>query len=435
MHVPDHDTLLTEGVIAKFLRYVQIDSPSDEDSTHAPSTTDQWEIARLLEGELLALGLRDARVDAHAIVTATLPGNVPDAPTVGLLAHFDTFPGTPGRGVKPLIHQGYPGDTIALPSGATLSTVSHPELVHCLGHDIITSDGTTLLGADDKAGVAEIMETLCRLLRDPGLKHGPVRVAFTPDEEIGKGVDHFDVPTFGAVAAYTFDGGAQGEVEAENFNATNLRVTLTGRSAHTGYAKGAMVNALHLAGELMSAIPSTMRPETTQDFEGFLHVDEIAGNVESVTLKMLLRDFTEAGLAHKRAMLEGILTGLQQRHPGCQAKLEVTGGYRNMKVEVDRDPRVMGLALKAVRDAGVAPVQRPIRGGTDGARLSFLGLPTPNLFTGGVNHHSRTEWASVQWMEKAVEVGVRLVQLWAGERLATTAAPRKDTGSFPIASA
>jgi tripeptide aminopeptidase len=412
MSVPTRDQLLTEGVVAKLLRYVQVDSPSGE-GPNVPSTPEQWEMARLLEAELKALGLTDVEVDDHAIVTATLPGNVPGAPVIGLLAHYDTYPGTPGRGVKPIVHRNYQGGEIALPAGPVLSPATHPGLDRCIGHDIITSDGSTLLGADDKAGVAEVMEVLCRLIKDPSLPRGDVRVGFTPDEEIGLGVDYFDVNRFGAAAAYTFDGGAVGEVECENFNAEDLRVTIIGKGAHTGSAKGVMINALHLAAEFIGTIPAHMRPETTAGYEGFIHPDAIRGNLEEVALKVLLRDFTDEGLAEKRAIVDGLLAGLRQRYPGCRTRVERINGYRNMKAAIDRNPKVLELALQAVRDAGVEPVVQPIRGGTDGATLSEKGLPTPNLFTGGMNAHSRTEWASAQWMEKAVEVGVRLVGLWA----------------------
>ena len=413
METPARDRLLTEGVVAKLIRYVQVDSPSDENAQTVPSTPEQWHMARLLEAELKELGLRDVKVDEHAIVTATLPGNQPGAPAIGLLAHFDTYPGTPGRGVKPQIHRSYGCGEIRLPAGPVLSPATHPALARCVGHDIITSDGSTLLGADDKAGVAEVMEVLCRFINDPNLPHGDIRVGFTPDEEIGTGVGHFDVAGFGAVVAYTFDGSAAGEVESENFNAQNLRITITGQSAHTGTARGAMINALHLAAEFIGSIPAHLRPETTQGYEGFIHPDSIAGNVEAVEVRVLLRDFTEEGMAAKEAMVRSLLAGLEQRYPGCAAGLEMTGGYKNMRTAVQKDPRVVQLALQAVRDAGLEPVEKAIRGGTDGARLSEMGLPTPNLFTGGMNYHSRTEWASAQWMEKAVAVGVGLARLWA----------------------
>lgn len=415
MNALSREALLSEGVVAKLLRYVQVDSPSSDEGTTVPSTPEQWEMARLLEAELKTLGLVNVTVDEHAIVTATLPGNRPDGPAIGLLGHFDTYPGTPGHGVKPMVHRNYDGGEIRLPAGPVLSPAAHPALKRVVGHDLITSDGSTLLGADDKAGVAEVMEVLCRLINDPNLPHGDVRVGFTPDEETGKGVRLFNVAAFKATAAYTFDGSIQGEVESENFNARNLRVTIAGRSAHTGTAKGAMINALQLAAEFIKAIPAHMRAETTAGYEGFIHPDSISGNLEQVVLKVLLRDFTDEGMAAKQAMVEGLLAGLEQRYPGCWTGLEVTGGYQNMRVNVEKDPRVVRLALQAVREAGLEPIEKPIRGGTDGAVLTEMGLPCPNLFTGGANYHSRTEWASAQWMEKAVEVGVRLLGLWATE--------------------
>lgn len=413
MNVLNRETLLTEGAVAKLLRYVQVDSPSSEEGTGVPSTPEQWNMARLLEAELNALGLSDVQVDEHAIVTATLPGNVAGAPVIGLLAHMDTYPGTPGRGVKPIVHQQYDGGEIRLPAGPVLSPATHRGLARCVGHDIITSDGSTLLGADDKAGVAEVMAVLCRLLQDPSLPHGTIRVGFTPDEEIGRGVRSFDVAKFGAVAAYTYDGSVLGEVENQTFNAENLQVTITGRSAHTGTARKNMINALHLAAQLIAAIPAEMRPETTMGDEGFIHVDQIEGSVEELVLKVYLRDFTEEGLAQKRRIVEGLLRGLEERYPGARTKLELVSYYKNLLAGLEKDPRIFQFALEAVREAGLEPVVRAVRGGTDGSVLTEMGLPTPNLFTGAMNFHSRTEWASAQWMEKAVEVGVRLVGLWA----------------------
>ncbi len=417
MNAPNRERLLTEGVVEKLIRYVQVDSPAGEgDGSNVPSTPEQWEIARLLEAELKELGLVDIKLDEHAILTATLPGNVAGAPAIGLLAHFDTYPGTPGFGIKPQVHKHYDGGEITLPAGPVLSPKTFPVLAECVGHDLITSDGSTLLGADDKAGVAEVMEIICRLISDPSIPHGDVRVGFTPDEEIGRGVRRFDVAGFKADAAYTFDGAALGEVESENFNARNLKITITGRSAHTGSAKGAMINALHLVSEFCMAIPADMRAETTSGYEGFIHPDSLQGNLEEITLRVLLRDFTDEGMAQKQAIVEDLLAGLELRHPGCRTKVEQVGGYLNMRTLVDRDPRIVALALQAVRDAGIEPVQKGIRGGTDGAVLTEMGLPCPNIFTGSMGHHGRTEWASAQWMEKAVEVGVRLLGLWASGR-------------------
>ncbi|MGE5508358.1 MAG: peptidase T [Chitinophagales bacterium] len=409
----DRNTFLAEGLLPKFLRYVKIDTASAEGATQTPSTPGQLELARLLKDELLALGLEDARVDDHGFVMATLPATRGvTAPAVGFLAHLDTFPGVPGANVRPVVHRNYQGGEVRLPSGEALTPAEFPALADVIGHDLVTSDGTTLLGADDKAGVAAIMEMLCRLVRE-GRSHGPVKVAFTPDEEIGTGIGHFDVAAFGATAAYTLDGAGAGELEGENFNARNYRVTIHGISAHTGTARGKMVNAVHLAGEFVGAFPATARPETTSEREGFIHPDEISGNVEKVVLKVLARDFTAEGIAAKDSFLRELSASFSLRYPGARVEIEETGGYRNMKEVLDRSPEVMAFAEEAIRRAGLTPKTRGIRGGTDGARLSFMGLPTPNLSDGSQNVHSRKEWASVQHMEKAVEVALGLVELWA----------------------
>lgn len=409
------EELLNEGLVAKFTRYVQVDTTSDESAPGVPSTPGQWELARLLVQELETLGLSDVAIDEHAIVTATLPGNTPRSPAIGFLAHVDTVPGVPGSGVKPIIHRRYAGGPIELPAGPVLRPEEYPALNQVVGHDLITSDGSTLLGADDKAGVAVIMEALSHILRDLRRPRCDVRVAFTPDEEIGRGPEHFDVRRFNARCAYTLDGGELGELEYENFNALNCLVTLKGVSAHTGTARGAMVNAVHLAAELIGMIPATMRPETADGRLGFIHPNGLTGDVEAVEIVFLLRDFTDSGLAAKRSLLERWLMTLEATYPECHARYTVSRAYRNMKPKLDEDPAVVSLAREAMRMAGITPIERPIRGGTDGARLTWEGLPTPNLFAGGMAAHSRVEWASVQWMEKAVEVVRNLAELWAKE--------------------
>ena len=420
------DTLLSEGVLAKFLRYVQIDTQSDPAGPAVPTTPGQWDLSRLLAAEAAAMGLEAVRCDEHGIVTATLAANSREgdrasptrgAPggTVGLLAHIDTSPAVTGRGVRPVVHRRYAGGPIALPGGPVLDPGEHPRLAEVLGSDIVTSDGTTLLGADDKAGVAEIMAAVAYLLVHPEVPHGPVRLGFTTDEETGRGIEHLDVAAFGADAAYTLDGGALGEIAWENFHAENLRLMIQGRAAHPGSARGQMVNALHLAAALVSAVPAGMRPETTAGREGFIHIDELRGNVEEATLVVLLRDFDAQGLAAKRRWLEGQCAVLRATHPACRISWTQTGGYRNMCAAVERHPAVTGRALEAMRRAGVEPRPAAIRGGTDGARLSERGLPTPNLFAGGMNFHSRTEWVPVVWMEQAVAVVVELARLWAEE--------------------
>lgn len=410
----DRNQLLHEGVVAKFLRYVQVETTSAEEPQTIPSTPGQWELARMLAAELQAMGLTDVEVDEHAFVTATLPARGAEhAPVIGFLAHMDTSPAAPGRNVKPILHRAYPGGPIQLPAGPVLREEEQPLLREVIGHDLITSSGDTLLGADNKAGIAVIMEALARLLRDPSHIHGTLRIAFTPDEENGSGIALFDPARFGVVAAYTVDGGPLGELEWENFNALNLRVVIEGRAAHTGTARGTMINSLHLAAQLIGSVPATARPETTLGREGFIHVDRIEGSVERVAMVWLLRDFTASGLDAKRQWLERAVEALRLAHPGCRITVEALGGYRNMREVLETFPEVVERARQAYRDVGVEPVELPIRGGTDGAQLTHMGLPTPNLFTGGVNFHSRTEWVSVQWMEKAVEVLLALARRWA----------------------
>ncbi len=411
------DELLHEGVLAKLLRYVQVSTQSAEGATVTPSTPGQLVLAEMLKDELLTLGLSDAKVDQYGFVTATLLANNgrDHSPAVGFLAHMDTVPGVPGDGVKPLVHRQYAGEPIHLPSGAVLDPKELVALKQCIGHDIVTSDGNTLLGADNKAGIAEIMEAVCRLLTSPDRQHGPVKVAFTPDEEVGSGIDKFDVAAFAADAAYTLDGSVLGELEDECFNAANYQITITGKSSHTGTARGNMINAVHLVSQLCADIPSVMRPETTDGKLGFIHPNGVSGNFEQVKLGVLVRDFDAQGFAHKKQLLGSLVKSIEDRYPGAKAELVETGGYRNMKEILDQTPQVVELAKQAMEMAQVKPVMHSIRGGTDGARLTFRGLPTPNLFTGGSNYHSRTEWASVQWMEKAVDVVLNLVDLWANQ--------------------
>ncbi|MGI6358575.1 MAG: peptidase T [Bacillota bacterium] len=411
----NREQLLNEGILAKFLRYVQIDSPAEEGTGQTPSTPEQLAMARVLCDELLALGLSDAKVDQHGFVTATLPGNKQDCPVVGFLAHMDTVPGVPNRGVRPLVHENYQGGVIQLPSGAVLNPEEFPTLKKVVGHTLVTSDGNTLLGADDKAGIAAIMEAVCFLLKNPQLQRGTIKVAFTPDEEIGTGIGKFDVKAFGADLAYTLDGGAYGEMQDETFNAANYRLQITGKSSHTGTARDAMINAIHLASHLASSIPAHMRPETTDGYRGFIHPNTITGTFERVNMQVFVRDFTEQGLQHKEEILQRLCQEICHRYPGAAIDLEKTGGYRNMKGILKDNPLIVQLAQEAIRMTGTEPVMRQVRGGTDGSQLTYMGLPTPNLFDGGSNAHSRLEWASVQWMQKAVEVVLNLCQLWSSQ--------------------
>jgi tripeptide aminopeptidase len=408
------DVLLTEGVAEKFMRYVRLDTASCEESEGVPSTQGQWELARMLEDELRRLGLADVSVDEHCFVIGRLPSNMDQpAPAVGFVAHMDTAPGVPGRGIAPVVHRKYQGGDICIGHGVVLRPDESPDLARAIGCDIITSDGSTLLGADDKAGVAEIMQALVELITNPSIVRPDVWVAFTPDEEIGRGVERFPYAAFGAKVAYTLDGTALGELSEETFNAVNGVATIEGVSSHTGDARGKMVNALHLAAQLISWIPASWRPETTSDREGFIHVNDIQGNVEKVSIKILIRDFDSAMLETRRAALVSMLELLEAAHPGSRASFEAAGGYRNMKEGLDTNPQVVGLALRAMEMAGLTPRTLPIRGGTDGARMTYEGVLTPNLFTGSGDVHSRREWACVQWMSNAVDVVVNLVQLWA----------------------
>ncbi|MBE3583378.1 MAG: peptidase T [Limnochordaceae bacterium] len=427
-NLPSSQVLLTESVADKLIRYAQVESTSSDEGEGVPSTPQQWQMARLLSAELQAMGLEKVEVDRYGIVMATLPANPADlkAPVVGLIAHYDTVPRVPGAGVRPIMHHHYDGGEIQLSgSGTVLSPQDCPLLNEVVGHDIITSDGTTLLGADDKAGVADIMAALCQFLTHPEWRHGTIKVAFTPDEETGRGVEFFDVARFGADFAYTVDGGELGELEAESFEAENLEIRLTGRSAHTGSARGVMINALHLASTLIAAIPATQRPETTDGRLGFLHPERLDGNVEQARLLVLVRDFTVAGLEAKKEYLRTSLDALMAAYPGATYEIRRVGGYHNMASELAKEPRLVELAAQAMQELGIPVKRRAIRGGTDGARLTCEGLLTPNLFTGGANFHSRQEWASVQWMEQAVAVLVRLLQLWADQELPVGRASRR----------
>lgn len=412
----DRDVLMQEGVAEKFMRYVRVNTESCDEAETTPSTSGQWDLARMLAGELSALGLQDVEVDEHCFVIGRLPSNLSKpAPAVGFIAHLDTVPGIPGEGVKPMVHRGYQGDDIELGHGVVLSPEESPELVNAIGCDIITSDGSTLLGTDDKAGIADIMQALVELISNPDIPRPDVWVAFTPDEEIGKGIATFPYDKFGAKYAYTLDGGPLGELSEETFNAVNGVVTIEGVSSHTGTARGKMVNALHIAAELISLIPAGCRPETTSGREGFIHPNDIEGNVEKVSIKVIIRDFDAELLEKRKNAFLKTFEALEASYPGCSIKWTHTGGYRNMKAKLDDDPRIVALALKAIEMVGIEPVVSPIRGGTDGSRLTYEGVLTPNLFTGGGDMHSRREWACVQWMEKAVEVVVNLCRLWAEE--------------------
>jgi tripeptide aminopeptidase len=404
-------------VLDRFLRYVQYDTQSDERSTTYPSTAKQLRLLNDLADELRALGLADAEVDDYGYVMATIPATTRKAnvPTIGFIAHVDTSPEMSGAQVKPIVHHAYDGRDLVLPDApdSVLRLAEIPALAEQMGHDIVTASGATLLGADDKAGVAEIVTAAAYLMAHPEIRHGRIRIAFTPDEEVGRGTDHFDVMRFGATCAYTLDGGDRGEVEAESFSADAMTITFHGFNTHPGYAKGRMVNAIKVAADFINSLPGDrLSPETTEGAEGFVHPYVMDPGVDRSSVKLLIRDFEERGLANKEQQLEDLARSVVARHPGARATFHVEQSYRNMKVVLDRHPEVIAYACDAVRAAGIEVRRRSIRGGTDGSRLSFMGLPTPNLFAGEHNFHSRLEWVAVQDMEKAVEVIVHLARIW-----------------------
>jgi tripeptide aminopeptidase len=380
-----------------------------------PSTEKQLELARLLVQELQEIGLDDAELTENATVFATLPGTV-EAPVVGLIAHVDTTPDVSAEGVSPIVHEAWEGLPIALPgdSRQVLDPDQLPELGARVGHDVVTSDGTTLLGADDKAGIAEIMSAVAYLVRHPELPRAPIRVAFTVDEEVGRGAEDFDLDAFGADVAYTLDGSGLGELEIETFSATSVRVTIRGLSVHPGTAKGKLVNAVKLAAELVTSLPKDrLSPETTDHREGYVHPHRIAGNAEEAVVDFIARDHDDRLLEQHVAALRELAEQVGAREPRARVEIEVRDSYRNMRPYIEQNPRVVEAALEAIRRIGVEPTLAITRGGTDGAVLSSRGLPTPNLFTGGQEYHSVREWASVQDMAAAAATIVELAGVWA----------------------
>lgn len=416
---------MDKEILERFFRYVKIDTQSQEDVTDRyPSTAKQLDLAKILVKELIDLGLKDAAMDEFGIVMATLPSNLAPTeaarvPVIGLIAHLDTSPEVSGKDVKPIIHQNYRGGDIKLPGdpNVIIRQSENPILTEKIGEDIVTSDGTTLLGADDKAGIAEIMSFLSYLQKHPDIKHGTLRIAFTPDEEVGAGTDHFDVKKFGADFAYTVDGETVGEIEIETFNASAGTFTVHGINVHPGYAKGKMVNAIPIAAEIVRLIDREPSPATTEKREGYLHPYVIEGGVEKVTLRVLLRDFDADGIRAKTVRLNEIRDQVAAQFPRARIELEIKDSYKNMYVKLAENPKVIEYALEATRRAGIQPKTQIIRGGTDGAKLCFMGLLTPNIFTGGHNFHSKQEWISAQDMEKTVATLVNLVQVWVEKSL------------------
>jgi len=409
---------LAPDVLDRFLRYVRIDTQSRRDRTSSPSTPGQLDLGRVLVEELLSAGLDDALLDENGYVVATLPGNNGGGgEAIGLIAHMDTSPDAPGRDVEPIVHRGYDGGVLALPrDGTILDPASMPELVSKVGHDIVTGSGDTLLGADDKAGVAEIMAGVAYLAAHPDLPRPTLRVSFTPDEEIGEGATLFDVPRFHARCAYTLDGSDVGEIQDETFSAYEVTITIRGVDVHPGQATGKLVNALRLAAQIVAGLPAdTLTPETTSGREGFIHPSDLTGRPGKAQVRFIVRDFDDQRLDEHLALLERVAREVVGAEPRAQLEFDVHEQYRNMGGVLREVPEVMAAAETAIRAEGIEPIRQPIRGGTDGSRLSEMGLPTPNIFTGGHEYHSVREWASVQDMAAAAAVVVRLAEVWSSQ--------------------
>ena len=399
----------------RFLKYVSFDTQSDESSETFPSTAKQRVLLDYLAEEMKALGLTEVTVDKYGYAMGTIPATpgCEKAPVIGFIAHVDTAPDMSGADVKPHVIENYDGKDIRLNAGVTMKVADFPELSFFKGHTLIHTDGTTLLGADDKAGVAEIMTAAEYLLAHPELRHGKIRIGFTPDEEIGRGVDFFDVKAFGADFAYTMDGGFEGELEYENFNAASAKIEIQGRNVHPGYAKNKMINAIEVACELNSLIPATERPQYTEGYEGFYHCVGLNGTVEQATISYIIRDHDADKFEQKKVWMWSVVDLLKKKYGEQVLTLTLKDQYYNMRKMVEPHPQVIELAKKAMTEAGVAPIVRPIRGGTDGARLSFMGLPCPNIFAGGMNFHGKFEYCSLDSMQRAMQVIVNLARLWA----------------------
>lgn len=403
-------------VVERFLRYVKYDTQSSEDSTTFPSTEKQKILGQILADELKEIGMQNVELDEFGYVYAELPSNTDkNVPPIGFLAHMDTSPEVSGANVNPIIHKNYDGGKIVLPADPTqvIDPEEHPDLKEQIGNDIITADGTTLLGADNKAGLAEIVDAMRYLIQHPEIKHGPIKVCFTPDEEVGRGTEKIRLDRFGAKYAYTVDGESLGEIENETFCADTVILTIQGFNCHPGYAKNKLVNAIKIAADFIDALPKdSLSPETTEGREGYVHPYVVNGGVDVTTIKILIRDFEEAGLKEKEAFLKALAEEIVSKYPKASFKFEVQESYRNMRYVLDQYPQVVQYALEAVERAGIKPKLNIIRGGTDGSRLSYMGLPCPNIFAGEHAFHSRLEWISVQDMQKAVDVIVNLCQIW-----------------------
>ena len=399
----------------RILKYVSFDTQSDEMSETFPSTEKQKVLLKYLVEEMKSLGLTEVEMDEHSYAMGTIPATpgYEDRPAIGFIAHVDTSPDMSGANIKPQIIENYDGKDIRLNENLMMTVKDFPELSAFKGHTLITTDGTTLLGADDKAGVAEIMTAAEYLMAHPEIKHGKIRIGFTPDEEVGRGVDYFNVEKFGAKFAYTIDGGFEGELEYENFNAASAKVAIQGRNVHPGYAKDKMINALQVAAEVNSLLPAWERPEHTDGYEGFYHLVGLNGSVENAEISYIIRDHIREKFEAKKQFMTKVVELLTQKYGEGVLTLTLKDQYYNMREMVEPHPEVIDKAFKAMEQAGVTPIVRPIRGGTDGARLSYMGLPCPNLFTGGMNFHGKFEYCSLDTMRRAQQTILNLIQLWA----------------------
>ncbi|NWF89535.1 MAG: peptidase T [Ignavibacteriaceae bacterium] len=401
--------------VNRFLQYVKYDTQSDEESTSFPSSEKQKNLSRLLVEELKQLGVSDAHMDEWGYVMATLPSNTnKSVDPIGFIAHVDTSPAVSGANVVTMIHRNYKGGDIKLPKDKqVIKAKENPDLKNMKGYDIVTSDGSTLLGADNKAGVAEIMDAVNYLITHPEVKHGEIKICFTPDEEVGRGTEKFDVKKFGAKYAYTVDGQSRGEVETETFSADGVTIKFHGKNIHPGYAKGIMINSMKIAAAFIELLPKkTLSPETTEKREGYVHPVSINGNEELTTVKFIIRDFQTPKLKKYESLLKKLAQKAVKKFPGSKMEFTVNEQYRNMKEVLKKHPQVEKNAIEAMKRLNIKPIMHPIRGGTDGARLSFMGLPTPNIFAGEHSFHSKTEWVSVQDMEMAVRVIVEIAKVW-----------------------
>ncbi len=401
--------------VDRFLKYVKYDTQSDEESTSFPSTEKQKILSNDLAKELKELGLEDAHVDEWGYVIATLPSNTnKNVPVIGFISHVDTSPAVSGANVNPMVRKNYQGGDIKLENdNQVIRAHENPDLANMIGHDIITTDGNTLLGADNKAGVAEIVDAVNYLLTHPELKHGTIKICFTPDEEVGRGTEKFDVKKFGAQYAYTVDGQSRGEVETETFSADGVTIKFIGKNIHPGYAKGQMINSLKVAADFIERLPKdSLSPETTEKREGYVHCTTINGNEEATILKFIIRDFEASKLKEYEDFLKKLAEESTKQFPGSKMEFEVVEQYRNMKEILDKYPKVSEYAIQAMKNLDIEPIMNPIRGGTDGSRLSFMGLPTPNIFAGEHAYHSKVEWVSIQDMEMAVRVIIEICKIW-----------------------